>query len=423
MDKDKEHSHIYFMKGGICMTIFCVYKKKMLLLSFCAVIVSGIWCLRAEISQRELVFAEEYLDMYSGSYALMDGDTGRVLTGKEESSPMANASTTKILTCIVTLENCALEEEVTISSNAAGQPKVRYGVKEGEKYQLKELLYGLMLESYNDCAVAIAEHVAGSEEEFAKLLNAKAKEIGCKDTYFITPNGLDAENEGGFHHTTAEDLCKMMAYCVWESPKKESFLEITQTKSYGEFVNRNTFLEQMEGVLSGKTGFTSKAGYCYVAALEENGERYTIALLACGWPNNKDYKWHDAKKLFSYGLENYDVKTVEVEAIEEPVEIDGYRNHPSFLNLNQSSLLKVKAEKQSYEILMSAKERLRIETIWYDTQQLPIEKGTVLGERQLYLDDIKFAKIPLITTDSGYVWELKDVLTVIFFEFLSITSQ
>ncbi|MBR4026907.1 MAG: D-alanyl-D-alanine carboxypeptidase, partial [Lachnospiraceae bacterium] len=158
--------------------------------------------------------ANENLGLYAYAYALTDGVTGRVLEGEDENVPMANASTTKILTCIVTLEHGNLEDMVTVSKNAVTQPKVRLGMTEGNTYPLLDLLYGLMLESYNDCAVAIAEHIAGSVEAFAELLNQKAKEIGCKDTYFITPNGLDAEDEHGFHHTTASDLCQMMAYCV-----------------------------------------------------------------------------------------------------------------------------------------------------------------------------------------------------------------
>ena len=422
MDKDKQRSHIYFMKGGIYMTIFNVYKRN--ITNVCLVIgmMIAIWYFGTKTLTEERILAQENLNMYSGSYALMDADTGRVLVGKEETNPMANASTTKILTCIVTLENCTLEEVVTVSANAASQPKVRYGIKEGEQYPLSELIYGLMLESYNDCAVAIAEHVAGSEENFAKLLNEKAKEIGCEDTYFITPNGLDAENEGGFHHTTAEDLCKIMAYCVWESPKKEKFLEITQTKNYGSFVNRNAFLDQMEGVLSGKTGFTAKAGYCYVAALEQNGERYTIALLACGWPNNKTYKWHDARVLFSHGLETYDVKNVEFEAISDKLEIEGYTESPLFLNLNQPSLLELQAENRSYTLLMSVKEQLRIEKKWYKKPQLPIEEGTVLGEYQLYLGEVQIDSIPIIAMDSGRAWNFKNTFEVILRQYLSVTS-
>lgn len=404
------------------MAIFVRYKEKICLrmVLFFVLIIS--WFIGNRMEQDEVTYAQETLGMYSASYALMDGDTGRILNGKAQSSPMANASTTKILTAIVTLENCELNEMVLVSSNAENQPKVRYGIKAGEEYALKELMYGLMLESYNDCAVAIAEHVAGSVEAFAKMLNEKAKEIGCNDTYFITPNGLDAENEEGFHHSTAEDLCRIMAYCVWKSPKKDVFLEITQTRSYGDFVNRNSFLDQMEGVLSGKTGYTAKAGYCYVAALEENGERYTIALLACGWPNNKTYKWEDAKTLFTYGLENYDKKKVKVEEEIVCVELEGCVDKPSFSMLNKKGILQLKSEDRSYEILLTDKEQLRKEKNIKNSVRLPMKEGEVLGQYVLYVEEQKVDTIPFIAMESVDYWDLNKVLWVIFCQFFSVDS-
>ena len=113
--------------------------------------------------------------LYSKSCAMTDGESDRVLYGKEETLPLANASTTKIMTCILALEECATDEVVTVSANAAGQPKVHLGMKEGEQFYLGDLLYGLMLESFNDCAYAIAEHVDGSVEAFASRMNEKAK--------------------------------------------------------------------------------------------------------------------------------------------------------------------------------------------------------------------------------------------------------
>jgi D-alanyl-D-alanine carboxypeptidase (penicillin-binding protein 5/6) len=107
----------------------------------------------------------------------------------------------------------------------------------------------------------------------------------------------------------------------------------------------------MEGVLTGKTGFTNKAGYCYVAAMEINGERYCIALLACGWPNNKNYKWKDAKTLFEYGIEQYDRKEVIIENIEREIKVNGFVDEAEFLYLNSSDVLKLESEKRTYEQL------------------------------------------------------------------------
>ena len=161
-----------------------------------------------------------------------------------------------------------------------------------------------------DAAEALAIMVAGSNEEFAKLMNEKANEIGCLGTYFITPNGLDAENDISFHHSTAGDLCVIMSYCAWKSPKSTQFLEITQTMQYtfetkeGQMVfsNHNRLLKETDYCISGKTGFTTKAGYCYVAAVEKDGRRMCLSLLGCGWPNNKNYKWADAKSLVEYAV-------------------------------------------------------------------------------------------------------------------------
>ncbi len=262
------------------------------------------------------VFAEEKKhdpgQLYALSAVLMDGDTGRVLYEKEGDIKRANASTTKIMTCILALENADISEEVQVSERAEHMPKVRLGIKAGQSYKLEDLLYSLMLESHNDVAVAIAEHVGGSVEGFSDMMNTKAKAIGCKNTLFLTPNGLDEEKDGDFHGTTAEDLARIMKYCVWDSPKREEFLKITQTREHSfsgySCRNHNAFLNQNSNCISGKTGFTGEAGYCYVCAIESEGKRMTIALLGCGWPNNKNYKWKDASRLFLYGDTNFHIR-------------------------------------------------------------------------------------------------------------------
>ncbi len=265
-----------------------------------------------------IVYAEEIEEprnLYAQAAVLMDAESGRILFEKNGQEVLPMASTTKIMTCILALENGNLEDVVKVSELAASQPKVHLGMKEGEEFKLGDLLYSLMLESHNDSAVAIAEHVGGSIEEFAKLMNAKANELGCTNTYFITPNGLDETDETGMHATTASELARIMSYCIMESPKKEEFLSITAMPSYSfanvaesrqfSCSNHNSFLSMMEGAISGKTGFTGKAGYCYVGALERDGRTFVVALLACGWPNNKNYKWKDTVKLMEYALENY----------------------------------------------------------------------------------------------------------------------
>lgn len=290
--------------------------------------------------------AQEDLSLYATSAVLMDADSGRVLYSKNGDTPMAMASTTKIMTCILVLEHGNLDDMAQVSSYAASMPKVKLYVKKGEEYQVRSLLFSLMLESHNDSAVVLAEYIGkqylseelaqkntaefSAEESkqavkaFAKLMNEKAAELGCENTWFITPNGLDAtetfeingESVTKEHSTTAVELARIMSYCVNESPCRDVFREITRTPSYsfgenGRMVtcnNHNTFLNMMDGAFSGKTGFTNKAGYCYVGALERDGKTFIVSLLACGWPNNKSYKWSDSKELMEYGLENFDFR-------------------------------------------------------------------------------------------------------------------
>ena len=231
--------------------------------------------------------------LYSLSAVLMDGDSGRVLYEKDGEAARANASTTKVLTCIVALESSPGDDYVQVSKNAASQPEVKLGIQPGEQYYLEDLLYSLMLKSHNDTAVAIAEHCGGSVEGFARMLNRKAKQIGCTDTYFITPNGLDATDSTGTHHTTARDLALIMRYAI----RNKTFLHIAQTRDYtfSELTgkrsfsvhNANALLDMMDGVLAGKTGYTSQAGYCYVCAWEKDGKTFIVSLLGCGWPNHK----------------------------------------------------------------------------------------------------------------------------------------
>ena len=288
------------------------------------------------VSCQPAVQAEETnLDLYARGAVLMDADSGRVLYGKEEETVLPMASTTKIMTCILALENGSLTDEVEASSHAASQPQVHLGMNKGDRFCLEDLLYSLMLESHNDSAVAIAEHIGGSVEGFAELMNEKAEEIGCTDTHFITPNGLDAvEVVDGVevrHSTTAKDLARIMRYCIMISPEREKFLEITRTANYSfanrqgsrsySCVNHNAFLNMMDGALSGKTGFTGDAGYCYVGALRQGDRTFIVALLACGWPNHKTYKWVDTRKLMEYGLKNYSWQNIYKEVSLQPVKV------------------------------------------------------------------------------------------------------
>lgn len=348
--------------------------------------------------------------LYAQSAVLMDAESGRVLFEKNADATMAMASTTKIMTCILALEKGNMEDVVTATEYAAGQPKVHLGMKASEQFYLKDLLYSLMLESHNDSAVAIAEHLAGSVETFATCMNQKAEEIGCKHTYFITPNGLDAEDENGFHSTTATDLAKIMSYCIMESPKKEDFLSVTSTASHSfsnlaknrtfSCSNKNYFLNMMEGAISGKTGFTNQAGYCYVGAVERDERTFVVALLACGWPNNKNYKWQDTKELMEYAIENYTYRNV-YEKIDLPeMKVEGGIPESDSMYEDAYARLKVDCGEEGLNLLLREDESVEVETQMEKNLVAPVREGTKVGNVSYYLEGEKVEEYSIVLESS-----------------------
>ncbi len=368
--------------------------------------------------------------LYSKSCALVDGDSGRLLYGKNEEEKMPNASTTKILTCILAMENCRMDEVVTFSAEAAAQPKVHLGTKKGEQFYLGDLLYGLMLESYNDCAYAIAEHVAGSVKEFAEQMNEKAQDIGCTDSHFVTPNGLDGEDESGSHQTTAYDLCRIMSYCAWESPVSKQFLALTQTREHNfsslsgtgyAVSNKNAFLDMMDGVITGKTGYTAKAGYCYVAAVEDDGRHYAIALLACGWPNNKTYRWSDAKSLFQYGLDYYHLYHGTDDAFQlETIETGGGYKTGTLSEWGKRVKLSlyVDAEDQNLTFLKADWDEAQVKKEFTKVLQLPINKGEKMGVISYCINGEALYSYDICAAESLKKWDFKAFMQAMLQEFL-----
>lgn len=238
------------------------------------------------------------LDCVAG--VVIDQESGRVLYDKNGDNILPMASTTKIITAIVAIENNDLGDVVVVSKTAAAIGGSTVGLKAGEKITMEELLYGLMLRSGNDSAIAIAEHIGGSVEKFIKLMNDKAMELGAYNTSFVTPHGLDREE----HYTTARDLAKITAY----SMKNETFAKIVATKSIssgitGNFTrnyeNINKFLYRIDNSDGVKTGFTGKAGKCLVASVKHPYGRYICVVL------NSSNRWKDAEKLVEYSDKNY----------------------------------------------------------------------------------------------------------------------
>lgn len=373
--------------------------------------------------------------LYARAAVLMDADNGRILLGKNEDEALPMASTTKIMTCILALEKGDTEDVAEVSAYGAGQPKVHMGAKKGESYRIGDLLYALMLESYNDAAVIIAEyygsqmaglsgdiasHSAAESKRavlaFTAEMTKKAKELGCKDTFFVTPNGLDGslelkksgESINYEHHTTAADLAAVMSYCIVKSPKKEAFLKITRTPSYTfhdrkrmesgwqegsrtvACMNHNAFLQMMDGALTGKTGFTGKAGYCYVGALEKDKKRFTIALLACGWPNNKSWKWHDARLLYEYGLEHYDRRDIREERILPDVRVKNGQRDSAGLECREETI----------ELLLSREDEIKVEWDVPKSLTAPVVKGEQVGRVAYFVNGELYREFPVTAAEN-----------------------
>lgn len=374
-----------------------------------------------EISQNFADFHREDLNLYAKSAVLTDADTGRILYGKDARTPMANASTTKIMTCLLAIESGKIQDTVTFSEHACSMPKVRLGCPTGTQFVLEDLLYSLMLESHNDTAAAIAEHVAGSVEAFADLMNERAAEFGCQNTHFVTPNGLDRSDKKGEHQTTAYDLSLIMAACI----QNDKFLEITETASKtissidGTFQaalnNHNALLSMLDGVISGKTGFTAKAGYCYVGAYRQNDRTYTFALLACGWPNHKNYKWEDSKALISYGNDHYENRTILKEEEHQTIDLNRTmvktfgKNHYYFTNT-----LSVTKEACAFQILVSENDEITMNPQGQKELSFPVTEGDVVATEEILWNGLPVQTRRILADEtlfaSDYPWCLWEIL-------------
>ncbi|MHC1720790.1 MAG: D-alanyl-D-alanine carboxypeptidase family protein [Clostridiaceae bacterium] len=240
------------------------------------------------------------------SAILMDAGTGEILYEKNIGTSYPPASTTKIMTALLTLENCKLDDVVTIGKKPPYADGSKLYLFEGEQIKVKDLLYGLILASANDCAEALAEHISGSVEEFAVLMNKRAKELGCTSTNFINPSGLYDPN----HKTSSRDLALIMK----ELAKQKDYPEIATTGAYkmaptnkNELIrplwNENKLIQQYSEYyypycFGGKTGYTVQSQHSYVAVAEKDGRRLIVALVHdC----NKTF-FRDAINLFEYGF-------------------------------------------------------------------------------------------------------------------------
>lgn len=248
--------------------------------------------------------AAHAINVDAESTAVIELSTRQIIYGMDCHKHLPMASTTKIMTAAIALENGNTMDYVNISENAQNQEGSSIYLRVGDRVTLRDLLYGLMLNSGNDAAVAIAEHIGGNTEHFVQMMNDKASELGCRDTHFMNPSGLfDAE-----HYSSAYDMALIMAYAM----ENEEFKNIISTKEYqiktaGAITylrNHNKLLWQYDGCIGGKTGFTKNSGRCLVSCAEKDG----IAVAAVTLNDRND--WNDHKNLFDHAFSTVSQKEI-----------------------------------------------------------------------------------------------------------------
>ncbi len=325
----------------------------------------------------------EGVDVSAASAIVLEASTGRVLYEKDAHEKMPMASTTKVMTALVALEYGNPGDVVTVSKNASGVEGSSIWLSVGEKMTLSDMLYGLMLASGNDAAVAIAEHVGGSLDGFVALMNKKAQEIGAYDTHFANPNGLPAED----HYTTAYDLALVCAYAM----QNEYFSEIVKTQyktlpweghEWDRVVkNKNKILWNYEGGNGIKTGYTKEAGRCLTAAAQRDGMQL-VSVVLCA-PN----MFNDCMTLMDHGFENYKNRVImeKGEFIGEVAVEDGIED--SFSVYTDKDIV--------YPLTDAEYEQIKRSVHLEEKVKAPVNKGQCVGTIDLWLGENRLNSIEL----------------------------
>lgn len=334
---------------------------------------------------------------------------GNVLYSKNSSKIMYPASTTKIMTAILAIENCDLTEKATVSQNAVSLVPSGYTnakLVPGEKLSVEDLLYALMLNSANEAANVLAEHVSGSIDKFVVLMNEKAKELGCKSTNFLNANGMHNEN----HYTTAEDLAIIANYCM----ENETFKKIVSTYTYELpttelytnndriMTNTNALINPKsqyyyEYAIGVKTGFTTQAGNCLVSCAEKDGiQLICVTLKAGSTTNNSSYRFADSKTLLEYGFENFSLQTlIEKDTIIDNIEVlnatKGSKNINIVTKESISDFVANDIDVSNADINIQLKENL----------SAPIYAGDVVGTVTYTINDKNYTT-DLVSETSAY---------------------
>lgn len=322
------------------------------------------------------------LDISATSAVLYEPVTKRIIFEKNSKVKLPMASTTKIATCITAIENGNLSDVVTTSKKAADTEGSSIWLETGEKMTLEHLLYGLMLSSGNDAAVAIAEHISGTTAEFSKLMNNTAFKAGVNNTNFTNPSGLDDEQ----HYTTAEDLAKITAYSLNNSV----FAEIVSTKEKSisfqgrewdrKLKNHNKLLWWYDGCIGVKTGFTKKSGRCLVSAASRNNIRLiTVTLKA---PDD----WNDHTVLLDYGF-----SLLSLERVVEKGRVAGIFDVTDGVESTINCLFE-----ETVDIPKLQEDEIEIKTVISKDITAPVKKGMIVGYADVLLNGNKIGRVNLI---------------------------
>ena len=330
---------------------------------------------------------KQFPSINSRAYVVLDRKTNTVLVGKNEYSRKKMASTTKIMTAIVIIENYSLNETVTISKKAANTGGSRLGLKTGDKITVNDLLYGLMLRSGNDAAVALAEYASGSIENFAELMNKKALELNLLNTNFVTPHGLDHDE----HYTTAYELALLTNYAL----NNKTFAKIVGSKTFTitingyskELSNTNELLGNFDGIYGVKTGFTNGANRCLVTACKRDDKDIICVVLGA---DTKKFRTQDSIKLLNYALNNFTY--VDINKIIEDEFNKWVENNNEYFDVykgisNNLSLSCPKLQYDKIPVKIDQIDKINISINCNGKLIAPIYKNYVVGTLTVLVDD------------------------------------
>lgn len=388
-----------------------------------------LFCLMI-IGIQSVAFADE-LNLNSEAAILVEVSTGRIIYEKNSTKQMYPASTTKVLTAILVIENCELDEIVTVRESALSNIPSGYvtcNLQVGEQLSVKDLLYALMIPSANDAAYVLAEYVAGSVEDFSVMMNDKARQLGCKTTHFVNPNGIHEDS----HYSTAYDLYLIADYAM----KNEFFRNLVATTEYtlpatekypnedrilkttNELLNENSRKYFYKNAIGIKTGYTSKAGNCLIGGASRDGLEFIAVVLNGGTTNEGlNSRYVDSKKLFEYAYDNFTLtKIIEKGSVVQTLEIENATKETKHLDLVIDETITVVNNKSIDMNSVIPEITLR------EVLEAPIAAGEEIGTIKYKVDDIEYsAKLLAKTSVEKVDYSIYLIIAAVILLFIAST--